>query len=105
MTLVELTDVLFFFFFFTVIIKLLLQHDARVGDGLLRAVDTQFLDAVKLICKHAETLGVSSILALYLSIDNKTQVYRKFSSENLGGCNNPSLLVRCVTKILRLDMV
>ncbi|XP_072049791.1 short transient receptor potential channel 4-like isoform X2 [Amphiura filiformis] len=39
------------------IIKLLLQHDARVGDGLLRAVDTQFLDAVKLICKHAETLG------------------------------------------------
>ncbi|XP_038065339.1 short transient receptor potential channel 4-like [Patiria miniata] len=38
------------------IIKLLLTHGARLGDALLRAVDTQFLDAVQLICKHSESL-------------------------------------------------
>ncbi|XP_033641216.1 short transient receptor potential channel 5-like isoform X1 [Asterias rubens] len=38
------------------IIKLLLSNGARLGDALLRAVDTQFLDAVQLICKHSESL-------------------------------------------------
>ncbi|XP_022108366.1 short transient receptor potential channel 5-like [Acanthaster planci] len=38
------------------IIKLLLSHGTRLGDALLRAVDTQFLDAVQLICKHSESL-------------------------------------------------
>ncbi len=43
------------------IIKLLLSNGARLGDALLRAVDTQFLDAVQLICKHSESLRVSVV--------------------------------------------
>ncbi|XP_071498896.1 short transient receptor potential channel 1-like [Diadema antillarum] len=39
------------------ILKLLLKHNAAVGDSLLRAVDTQFFEAVKLICKHSESYG------------------------------------------------
>lgn len=39
------------------ILKLLLKSNVAIGDSLLRAVDTQFLEAVKLILKHSESCG------------------------------------------------
>nr|XP_054760143.1 short transient receptor potential channel 4-like [Lytechinus pictus] len=39
------------------ILKLLLKSNVAIGDSLLRAVDTQFFEAVKLILKHSESFG------------------------------------------------
>ncbi|XP_071842592.1 short transient receptor potential channel 5-like isoform X3 [Apostichopus japonicus] len=43
------------------IVQQLLKHSCAFGDSLLRAVDSEFFDAVFLICKYAEAQG-SSVL-------------------------------------------
>ena len=34
------------------IVQLLLDHNVQLGDSLLRAVDEQFVQGVRLICEH-----------------------------------------------------
>ncbi|XP_072015775.1 short transient receptor potential channel 4-like isoform X2 [Amphiura filiformis] len=40
------------------IVKLLLEHNIQLGDALLRAVDTQFVQGVKQICEHIKKRNI-----------------------------------------------